>query len=124
MIDIDLILNSHSKLKSIKLAKEIKDNIFDNKQNVEILNNLNLPDIIINSDDVYNFDSLVIKENFVTEKMINGNLLHLNNPKSFKKILKNKIVLIESADPGFDFIFSRNIKGFITAFGGAVSYVN
>ena len=47
--------------------------------------------------------------------MINGNLLHLNNPKSFKKILKNKIVLIESADPGSDFIFSRNIKGFITA---------
>ena len=85
MIDIDLILNSHSKLKSIKLAKEIKDNIFDNKQNVEILNNLNLPDIIINSDDVYNFDSLVIKENFVTEKMINGNLLHLNNPKVLRK---------------------------------------
>jgi len=124
LIDIDLILNSHSKLKSIKLAKEIKDNIFDNKQNVEILNNLNLPDIIINSDDVYNFDSLVIKENFVTEKMINGNLLHLNNPKSFKKILKNKIVLIESADPGFDFIFSRNIKGFITAFGGANSHMS
>ena len=41
---------------------------------------------------------IALLKKILTEKMINGNLLHLNNPKSFKKILKNKIVLIESAD--------------------------
>ena len=31
---------------------------------------------------------------------------------------------IENADPGFDFIFSHNIKGLITAFGGPNSHMS
>ena len=34
-----------------------------------------------------------------------------------------KIVCIESADPGYDFIFSNNIKGLITKYGGANSHM-
>lgn len=124
LVDIQLILNSHSKLKPLKLAKEIKINILENKKNQKILNNLNFPDIITHSDDVYHFDSLSIKENFVTEKLIEGKLLQLDNQKSFTKNLENKIILMKSADPGFDFIFSRSIKGFITAFGGANSHMS
>ena len=124
LVDIQLILNSHSKLKPLKLANEIKINVIENKKNQEILNNLSFPDIITHSDDVYHFDSLNIKENFVTEKFIEGKLLQLDNPKSFTKDLEDKVILIKSADPGFDFIFSRRIKGFITAFGGANSHMS
>ena len=35
-----------------------------------------------------------------------------------------KIVLIESADPGYDWIFSYKIKGLITKFGGAASHMS
>ena len=35
----------------------------------------------------------------------------------------SKIVLIESADPGYDWIFSCNIKGLVTKFGGANSHM-
>ena len=35
----------------------------------------------------------------------------------------NKIVLLEKADPGFDWIFSKNISGLITKFGGAASHM-
>ena len=38
-------------------------------------------------------------------------------------IADNKIVLIENADPGFDWIFSRNVKGLITKYGGANSHM-
>ena len=38
--------------------------------------------------------------------------------------LKNKIILLENADPGFDFIFSNNIKGLITKYGGANSHMS
>ena len=35
----------------------------------------------------------------------------------------DKIVLIENADPGFDFLFSYKIKGLITKYGGANSHM-
>ena len=38
--------------------------------------------------------------------------------------LNNKIVLIQNADPGYDFIFSYKIKGLITEFGGANSHMS
>lgn len=37
--------------------------------------------------------------------------------------MKDKIVLIPSADPGYDWIFSHDIKGFITMYGGANSHM-
>ena len=38
--------------------------------------------------------------------------------------MKNKIVCIENADPGFDFIFTHKIKGLITKFGGFNSHMS
>ena len=40
-----------------------------------------------------------------------------------KKLFINKIVLIENADPGFDFLFGLGIKGLITQYGGANSHM-
>ena len=37
--------------------------------------------------------------------------------------LKNKIVCIMSADPGYDYIFSKKIKGLITMYGGINSHM-
>jgi len=39
------------------------------------------------------------------------------------KNLDNHIIMIESADPGFDWIFSHNIAGLITRYGGANSHM-
>lgn len=37
--------------------------------------------------------------------------------------MTGKLVLIRGADPGYDWIFSHNIAGFITAYGGANSHM-
>ena len=37
--------------------------------------------------------------------------------------MNNRIVLIEGADPGYDWIFSQNIAGLITKYGGANSHM-
>jgi len=37
--------------------------------------------------------------------------------------LRGRIVMLPSADPGFDWIFSRGIVGFVTAYGGANSHM-
>ena len=38
--------------------------------------------------------------------------------------LHGKIVCIESADPGYDFIFLHQIKGLITKYGGVNSHMS
>ena len=37
--------------------------------------------------------------------------------------LKNKIICIKSADPGYDYLFSKRIGGLITCYGGANSHM-
>jgi phosphoenolpyruvate-protein kinase (PTS system EI component) len=37
--------------------------------------------------------------------------------------LKNKIICIEGADPGYDWIFTRGIAGLVTKYGGANSHM-
>ena len=39
------------------------------------------------------------------------------------KDLDNKIILIENADPGYDYIFGFKIKGLITMYGGSNSHM-
>ena len=37
--------------------------------------------------------------------------------------IKGKIIIIPNADPGFDWIFSHDIAGLITQYGGANSHM-
>ena len=42
--------------------------------------------------------------------------------KDLKKI-RDKIVCIKNADPGYDWLFSQNIRGLVTAYGGSNSHM-
>ena len=55
---------------------------------------------------------------FVSEKTITGNI---TDEKAAS--LRGKIVLIKAADPGYDWLFSKDIAGFITCYGGANSHM-
>jgi len=48
-------------------------------------------------------------------------VLEANTPTTIN--LKNRIVCIENADPGFDWIFTKGIAALITRFGGANSHM-
>ena len=37
--------------------------------------------------------------------------------------MNNKIICISSADPGYDYIFTKRIKGLVTMFGGINSHM-
>ena len=51
-----------------------------------------------------------------------ANTIYLD--KSIQKNLKNKIVIIDNADPGYDYLFTKGIKGLITKFGGVNSHMS
>ena len=53
---------------------------------------------------------------------VSGKIIILDG-KSKNINLKNKIAVIENADPGFDWIFTRPIAGLVTCWGGANSHM-
>ena len=80
-----------------------------------------MPDVVAGPRDI---DLVCIQEarpNFITEKKVSGETV---SPEEMgDKELQGKIVLLEKADPGFDWIFAQEIGGLITCYGGAASHM-
>ena len=82
-----------------------------------------LPYLITTRSDFFVASILISKPNFITEKKIISKIFFLNKGQNISQI-KGKIVLIENADPGFDWIFNYKIKGLITKYGGVNSHMS
>ena len=93
----------------------------NNTQNL-IFKSIKLPQIIFDTAGIKIVPYQVNFPNFITRKKIQGEKVFLNN-KNFDKNIKNKIIMIENADPGFDWIFGHEIKGLVTKFGGVNSHM-
>ena len=82
---------------------------------------LRLPHLIVETDDLAVVRPLRGHPTFITNQSVSAPLVHLQAGHS--PDLENRIVLIKSADPGYDWIFSHNITGLITQYGGANSHM-
>tara|TARA_B100000989_G_scaffold21727_1_gene14254 strand:- start:19786 stop:22083 length:2298 start_codon:yes stop_codon:yes gene_type:complete len=122
-VNINSILNLHDNLDSISVINDLKEKIKKNKKIYKNNSLIHLPETITTIKDLYVSEKNILGGNFITQKVISGKLYELNDVKNTKKI-DNKIVLIESADPGYDFIFSKKIKGLITKYGGQNSHMS
>ena len=95
------------------------DTIRQGREGFEVTSATCLPPLITDADDVWGFDLPIATPNFVTNRAIHGPVVcQLDHPR-----LDGAIVLIPNADPGFDWIFSRQIGGLVTAYGGANSHM-
>ena len=111
--DILKILND--KKKDIKYIKS---------KNERDLNTISkLPYLVTNKSDFFVASILISKPNFITENKVISKVFHLKKGQNTNQI-KDKIVLIENADPGFDWIFNYKIKGLITKYGGVNSHMS
>ena len=63
------------------------------------------------------------KKNYITRKNISGEVVLVSGTIQDHTSIDNKIIAIESADPGYDWIFMTEISGLITKFGGANSHM-
>ena len=61
--------------------------------------------------------------NFVTQKHIEAPGVQLQQDSPASTSLRGKIVCIENADPGYDWVFTRGIAGLVTQYGGANSHM-
>ena len=87
----------------------------------EINSQLILPEIIFSVDDFECVEHVVSRPNYITENSVTGDVVTLDNDDTTD--LDGKIVVIEKADPGYDWIFSKGLIGLITKYGGAASHM-
>ena len=122
-LDIDLILKSFHSLEQEKLRKIIVRNVSSNEKSYKFSQGILSPDVIRNYKDFSFFYNINNKENYITQKSITSEIIDFKKLKNFTNVT-GKVVLIENADPGFDFLFSYKIKGLITKYGGSNSHMS
>ena len=83
---------------------------------------LSLPSIIYSEKDFVVVQSYNATPNFITDAIIDGEVVCLDEGMADLDI-NNRIVLIEKADPGYDWIFTKRIKALLTKYGGAASHM-
>lgn len=125
-LEINDLLKLHFTLGSEDISKKFKNIIRKNKKEYGLNNYVCLPNIIIEPHNIYYNSENSNQGSFFGTNLINGNIFFLNENLSLSKQIKNlnnKIICIYNADPGFDFIFSKNILGLITCYGGSNSHM-
>ncbi|MBF0134786.1 MAG: PEP-utilizing enzyme [Magnetococcus sp. DMHC-1] len=81
---------------------------------------LSLPPLIVRPDDVYQFQLPVDHPNYITLEHVVGQVVREDAEHAR---LPGNVIMISHADPGYDWIFSHGIGGFITEFGGVNSHM-
>ena len=119
-INLEDIIKVANGSRSSNIINEICDKIRYNKKKHIITSAIKLPPLIFSEKDIDGFFYENSKPNFTTRLTIEGQLVIL---KDEIKDISDKRVVIENADPGFDWIFSHKIKGLITKYGGAASHM-
>lgn len=89
----------------------------------EVTRSIRLPYLIRNLSDVHIVPLLKSRPNFIGMKPIEAEVVSLTGKEKEAPKLDGRIVLIEGADPGFDWIFMSKIAGLITKYGGSNSHM-
>jgi adenylylsulfate kinase-like enzyme/phosphohistidine swiveling domain-containing protein len=105
---------------SAPVREVLLESVAQGRERYALTRNLVLPPIIASPDEVFAFHLPASQPNFITRKSVTAPVAWVGDPpESFA----GRILFVPSADPGFDWIFTRGICGFVTQFGGANSHM-
>jgi phosphohistidine swiveling domain-containing protein len=116
--DIDIVRRLYSS--SEDPAEVLRQSIMTGETAYRLTQQLTLPPLITGPDDVLAFELPRFEPNFITRRAAIGRVAKLDEER---RAFQDAILLIPSADPGYDWIFSQGIAGFITMYGGANSHM-
>ena len=104
------------------IEEQLRDISDLEKEKHQISVAIRLPQLLADQAGVHIVPFQVSHPNFITHKKVTAQCLMLRSEID-KLSLKDKVILIEGADPGFDWVFSQKIAGLITKYGGANSHM-
>ena len=93
------------------------------KVNFDIASSFKLSYLIRSTRDAFIVPMQRSFPNFIGNKRIEKGIIVLNAHLKNTPNLEDKIICIEGADPGYDWIFTKKIAGLITKYGGANSHM-
>ncbi len=102
-------------------AEALRDHIVRERDAYQINRAIRLPHLICEPADIDVVRLPLGHPTFITGAAVTAPVRRLNSVDSTD--IDDRIVLIESADPGFDWIFSHKLAGLITKYGGANSHM-
>lgn len=123
---------AYLKIKNIIATKKINEKeiesfcnkkIIQNKESKKINGFLVLPPLIFSERDFEIINYNLSEPNYITTKKVAGDIQKISNVENKNIDLSKKIIFIENADPGYDWIFTRNPAGLITKYGGVASHM-
>lgn len=118
-VDVQTVRGLYHSTKDI--GEALQKSMKDGEKAYELAKTLVLPPLLVTADEVWHFCCLDSEPNFITMGKIRGEICVLDDVDVTD--IADRVVLIASADPGYDWIFSRRIGGFITMYGGANSHM-
>ena len=109
------------------IKKRWKTVMLKNREKYKVCSMLILPDVIYDRNQVKCIEIWEARPNFITSECVSGEVVLLENYENedHEDIadVSGRIVVIPKADPGYDWIFAKGIKGFITKYGGVASHM-
>lgn len=119
-LDVNDFLDCRLSSESSKLSRLWREKINSRRHCHAITRAINLPELICNHEEIYCFNLCASQPNYITEQIVEG---PVSSPSRDNVNIDGTICVIESADPGFDWIFTHSILGLITCYGGANSHM-
>lgn len=119
----DLRLLSRGTVVTSNMTEWMQNRAKENQQCTEIIEGLELPPLLCSTDDFSVFLYPTTHANYIGSSSVTAACVDLEHSQGTELELENKIVLIPQADPGYDWLFGRNIAGLITMYGGANSHM-
>lgn len=116
-VEIQRIMEAYAKAED--MGKVLRNSMKDGQAVDRTAGGLTLPPLLWEADQIYSFFQPDGVPNFITQERCTAETVLLPSEEP----LEGKVVLIQGADPGYDWIFSCHIAGFITAYGGANSHM-
>ncbi len=102
------------------VGARLKASVAEGKRRHQLTRRIVLPPLISSPEDAFAFHLPSIHPNFITKRCVTAPVSTIDHSP---EEIKDTILFVPSADPGFDWIFSRGIAGFVTQYGGVNSHM-
>jgi choline kinase len=122
-VDIQTLLTlRNDALSAEDIGKKLLAEAKQGKRTHEQIQVIELPPLLCKTEDFNVFLYPATQPNFVGTGLVRGACVDLSQSKGEQNLV-GKIALIPQADPGYDWLFGRQIAGLITMYGGANSHM-
>lgn len=123
LLPMDIILNTLFASLPTDSQSYLRQRSAEGAERYHIAQSFKLSHIIRSTRDVFVVAQHRSEPNFITQLCVEAPCLYFDASCNNCHNLHGSIVCIESADPGYDWIFAHGIAGLVTCFGGANSHM-